>query len=784
MYEQIPNELRQLKRWGLFRKEWIEARKKYTKIPVSPFDGSGGKSNDENTWSDFDTALNALGQWKTCGLAFYFKEPYLGIDIDHVSTEIEQYLNGDTTDNIVYDFLSRTNSYTETSLSGEGVHIITRGTIPGGKRRHKNVEMYQTGRFFALTGNGFGNPEQSIDDIKTDDIKFLYEKYIDPQANKVIQLKQTNVEPRFNDLDEQSIVNAALQSKSGRRFEQLLRGNFEEYQSQSEADMALANMLAFWAAKDYSKMDAIFRASGLMRPKYDEKHGKTTYGAALLNKAIADVSETYRPKHKDDFFISVPGLTVDEPGEKVEKDKWYSYDDTGLAERFISKYGGIAKYDTSNRKYMYFDGTKWNVDTDFTVEHMLNDVVAHIKDEPLHIAPGMDEEAAQEAFQRFNKRSRNNAGKTAAMNEIKKLIPAIPDDFDMKLNVLNTPSGYVDLSTGDLQETNGTDMFAKVTNAEYSPTANAPIWQAFLNDIFLGDQEMIDFVQLAIGYSLLGTVEQSVMMILHGVGSTANGSNGKSVFMEALRNALGDYAVTISPDTLMAKRCGMDNAALGDLANMKGSRVVVTSETESGERLSEALVKRLTGGEPITAKIMYAEPFTYMPTGVIWMTTNTKPIVRGTDNGIWRRLVFVPFEAKITPDKVDVKLGDKLKTEAAGILNWAVEGALNYQQDHQLVQKAPKKVLQTHNEYRNEMDTIKTFLEDVADFGPGYICSTKDVNEAFNEWNKINQSGITNNKLGRELGIRFEKFKTNGYRKYRGFKIRDENKQFQQSYNF
>ena len=256
---------------------------------------------------------------------------------------------------------------------------------------------------------------------------------------------------------------------------------------------------------------------------------------------------------------------------------------------------------------------------------------------------------------------------------------------------------------------NSTDMFAKVTNAEYSPTANAPMWQAFLNDIFLGDQEMIDFVQLAIGYSLLGTVEQSVMMILHGVGSTANGSNGKSVFMEALRNALGDYAVTISPDTLMAKRYGMDNAALGDLANMKGSRVVVTSETESGERLSEALVKRLTGGEPITAKIMYAEPFTYMPTGVIWMTTNTKPIVRGTDNGIWRRLVFVPFEAKITPDKVDVKLGDKLKTEAAGILNWAVEGALNYQQDHQLVQKAPKKVLQTHNEYRNEMDAIKTF---------------------------------------------------------------------------
>lgn len=783
MYEQIPDELRNLKRWGLFRKEWKESRKKYTKIPVNPYDGTGGKSNDENTWSDFETALEALGQWQTCGLAFYFKEPYLGIDIDHVSAEIEQYLQGDT-ENIVYDFLSRTNSYTETSISGEGVHIITRGAIPGDKRRHKNVEMYQSGRFFALTGNAFGKPDQRIDDVDPQNIKFLYKKYIDPQSKKIVQLKQPEAEPRFNDMTEQSIVDAALASKSGTRFERLMKGVFDDYESQSEADLALANMLAFWTAKDFQKMDTIFRESGLMRDKYDQKHGKTTYGSALLNKAIADASEVYHPRHNDDFFLSVPGLTVDKPGDDKKSDKWYSYDDTGLAERFMAKYGSIARYDTTNRKYMYFDGIKWNVDNDFTVEHMLNDVVAHIKDEPLHVTDDMDEDAAQEAFAKFNKRSRNNAGKTAAMNEIRKLIPAVPDDFDTQLNVLNTPSGYTDLANGDIHETNSENMFAKVTKAEYSPTASAPMWQAFLDDIFLGDKDMIHFIQKAVGYSLLGTVEQAIVMILHGVGDAGNGSNGKSVFMEALRYALGDYAVTISPDTLMAKKYGMDNLALTDLANMKGARMVITSETESGVRLSEATVKRLTGGEPINAKRMYAEPFSFLPTGVVWMTTNNKPIVRGTDNGIWRRLVFVPFEAKITGDKVDVKLGDKLKTEAAGILNWAIEGALEYQTDRKLMQNAPEKVTKTHNEYRSEMDTVQGFLDDVAEFGPGYSCTTKEINLAYNDWNKINQTGMTNNRLSRELGNKFKRVRTTTERKYIGFRIKPEKAQFNQIYDF
>lgn len=774
MYGQIPAELKQLKRWGVYKKIWKPERKKFTKIPINPMTGNGGKTNDESTWTDFKTALAAVSRLNLDGLAFYFKPPYIGIDVDNVADDIEEFTHGDT-DNIVSDFMKHTNSYSEISLSGKGLHIIVKGTINGEKRRHKNCEMYEDGRFFAMTGNFFGNPDNNL--IREVNVDYLYKKYIEPESKVVDLFHPSTV--KANDLATNDIIKAAATSRSGERFQRLYRGEWEGlYSSQSEADMSFANDLAFWTAKDFGKMDEIFRSSGLMRDKYDEKHGKTTYGVGLLNKAIADTSRTYQPKEqqKDDFYLSIPGVNQ---SRQKKRDKFYSYDDTGNAERFYDKFYKIAKYDTINRRFMYFDGQVWNEDKKYTVAKLFNRIVEELPKEPLHIVPGEeDEKAAKEARGKFIKRSRQNAGKTSALNEIKKLIPATPDEFDTELNTVNTPSGYVDLSNGELHETTYKDMFTKITAAEYSPTAEAPRWQEFLQQIFQADETLIKFVQKLFGYTLTGTMSEQNFIILHGKGGNTNGANGKSVFVETLREILNSYAVTINPEVLLVNKFGgTDSTTMSELSLMKGARMIATSETESDVRLSEALIKRMTGGEAITAKKLYAEPFTFMPTGTIWMSTNNKPIVRGTDHGIWRRLIFIPFLAQIPENKKDIHLKDKLMREKSGILNWAVDGALMWQREGL---KPPAIVQAENNEYREEMDTVGQFLSEVADFGGSYRSSFTDIAETWDTWEKIHGSGMSKNKLNRELGNRYSRFRTKGERGFIGFKIKEniQNKQF------
>ena len=774
MYGQIPAELKQLKRWGVYKKIWKPERKKFTKIPINPMTGNGGKTNDESTWTDFKTALAAVSRLNLDGLAFYFKPPYIGIDVDNVADDIEEFTHGDT-DNIVSDFMKHTNSYSEISLSGKGLHIIVKGTINGEKRRHKNCEMYEDGRFFAMTGNFFGNPDNNL--IREVNVDYLYKKYIEPESKVVDLFHPSTV--KANDLATNDIIKAAATSRSGERFQRLYRGEWEGlYSSQSEADMSFANDLAFWTAKDFGKMDEIFRSSGLMRDKYDEKHGKTTYGVGLLNKAIADTSRTYQPKEqqKDDFYLSIPGVNQ---SRQKKRDKFYSYDDTGNAERFYDKFYKISKYDTINRRFMYFDGQVWNEDKKYTVAKLFNRIVEELPKEPLHIVPGEeDEKAAKEARGKFIKRSRQNAGKTSALNEIKKLIPATPDEFDTELNTVNTPSGYVDLSNGELHETTYKDMFTKITAAEYSPTAEAPRWQEFLQQIFQADETLIKFVQKLFGYTLTGTMSEQNFIILHGKGGNTNGANGKSVFVETLREILNSYAVTINPEVLLVNKFGgTDSTTMSELSLMKGARMIATSETESDVRLSEALIKRMTGGEAITAKKLYAEPFTFMPTGTVWMSTNNKPIVRGTDHGIWRRLIFIPFLAQIPENQKDIHLKDKLMREKSGILNWAVDGALMWQREGL---KPPAIVQAENNEYREEMDTVGQFLSEVADFGGSYRAPFKDIAEAWDAWEKIHGSGMSKNKLSRELGNRYPRYRTKHEKGFTGFKLNQDtkNKQF------
>lgn len=767
-YTKIPKELRGLKQWGCFIKKWQPERKKYTKIPVDAHNGYGGRSNDPTSWVTFDEALAAIDKYKADGLAFFFKKPYIGIDIDHVRDEMEQYIAGDH-DNIVADFIDHTNSYTESSISGTGVHIIVKGHIPGDRRRRSNVEIYPDGRFFALTGSVFGIPTENINKIADKDIKYLYDKYLDNETEKVVHLPQPSGVVMH--LSENEVIDKIQQSSQADLFNQLMAGNWQErYTSQSEADQALCNILAFWTAKDRSTMDAIFRKSKLYRPKWDEKRGKQTYGLLTINRAINDTVNVYEkleaPQY--DFSNIIGGDKQDKPDPMLRS---RSYTDTGLRNRFLSAYPHEIGYNADRKRFMRFSGNKWKYINQGVVSRMLDPVVEAIQKEKL---PGNTEKTEtadiQKAKAAFLKRSRNNAGKKAAMNEVAAYVMKDDSAFDNMTGSINTPSGMVNLSNGDIRNTTYRDLVTKITNAEVQnqPT---PVFDSFMESIFPDHPELIPFIMRLIGYTTLGTVAEQLSVFLLGRGSgKQNGSNGKSTLVQLFFNILGEYATNVEPKVITANRGGMaDSSKDNQIADTKGSRLITTSELEQGAILSESTLKRLTGNEVITAKRLYEAPISFLPTGTLWMTSNYMPIIKGMDNGIWRRLITIPMTAQIT--NKDIHLMDKLMTEKAGIMRKIVDGAVEYSN---VGLQIPQVCLDLTAELRGEMDTVGIFLSDCCEItnNPNDRLPWDSLTSAYDIWKHKNDSAMSKHTLNREMGNRYERYRTKYERGFLGLKMK------------
>lgn len=287
----FPQELISVNNWCVYKLiEDIDNPEKPKKVPINAKTGGNAMSNNSSTWCDYETAVKALENGVGEGLGFFFSPPYFGVDIDGVDDEIQKYKDGDP-NNIVSEFVYSLGSYAEYSLSGKGIHIICKGELPQGGRRKTNVEMYSEGRYFIMTGNIASEYTDIVD--CTESIKYLHAKYIGTLA--VTKNSETNSIGNLN-LDEEQLIEIALKSKQGQAFNTLYQGFWEGlYPSQSEADLAFANMLAFWTGADKLKMDSIFRKSGLYRQKWDSKRGSSTYGEYILNKAIADCREVFNP---------------------------------------------------------------------------------------------------------------------------------------------------------------------------------------------------------------------------------------------------------------------------------------------------------------------------------------------------------------------------------------------------------------------------------------------------------------------------------------------------------
>lgn len=776
-YQNIPQELRNLKQWGLFELKWVEARKKNTKIPINPYDGSAGKSNDPNTWSDFDTAMRALNDVERAdGLAFYFANGYVGLDIDHIDSNLEDWRAGDNDpNNLVNKFQDLTdNTYMEVSQSGTGIHAIFKGKIPGKRRRKGNYEMYQTGRFFALTGNNI-IPDPTIKSMSDDEMKTLYEFLFG--KDNVVQLhsESDNITPV--DLSVVEIIKRAENSaKTGTRFTMFMKGGWEQfYSSHSEADMAFANDLAFWTGRDFHKMDTIFRNSSLMREKFDEKHGAVTYGTSLLNKAINETQNIYNPE--SDSQDSESSYTFSFNEDKTKKIMPRSWDDQGRGLRMKDQFATVLKFNAVDKKWFFFNGSYWQEDIgNQKVELAAERVANSIKTEKpeLSFSTKTDEDKAMNEWYRFQKDSRSHMAKMHMIDEFKKYVIVKHGEFDKEDMLLNTESGYVDLSNGELHDHDIDKKFSHQTLAEYSDNVDAPLWEQFLNQIFNNDEELIHYVQKAIGYSFTGSVDEQCLFILNG-----RGRNGKSVFSNVVSDVAGNYAKQMNVQTIVAKK-NQSGSANSDIARLEGARIVTSSELNEGDRFDESLVKQLTGGDKILARFLYGSEFEYKPKFKIWMATNHLPIIRGTDDGIWRRIKIIPFNIQIPKEKVDKKLEYKLKAEYTGILNWIVQGAIMWQQEGLEDPEAVKQVIET---YRAEMDPLDAFLEECCTTGQNYSIKAREMYDAYHEWAKESEEyKMSMTKFGREMSKKLLRVKKRDGWCYVGLKLKEPDSDYK--FNF
>lgn len=746
-------------------KQWICH---LNKVPKSPLYNGNASPTEPKTWGTYEQAVKACKEYNYSGIGFVFtaESDFCGIDIDHCINE-----NGEINKNAL-DIVSTMDSYTEISPSGTGLHIIYKGKVHDEWKKKKtnaldkgiHLEMYQKDRYFTFTENRLNE----FDVMEREPhAELIYQAYMLDEEKTEKTAVQAEKKPLT--LTDRDIIDKAMNSANGMKFARLFNGDTSDYDNDdSRADLALCSMLAFWCNKDISMMDRIFRQSKLMREKWDEKHGRDTYGNITMQKAVENCMNTYSPTSlkDDDFYVNIENF-------RRKTNRNYSLDDTGNAERMSDMFGEVIRYNYTDKKWMLYDKIKWIYDQSGIIYDLVDKSLEAMKDEKDWYIQQDNENNDEnqtmfKAWEKFYKKSRNHNTKISLEKEVQHYVPVTPNQLDRHKMLLNSPTGVIDLNDFEVRKAVPKDYFTKSVNANFDKNAKSPLWNEFLETIFDHDKDLIRYVQKAVGYSLTGSTAEQCAFFLYGTGR-----NGKSTFIDILRELFGDYARNIQPETIMIKN---NNSINSDIARLKGARFVTTVEPNEGLKLNEGLLKQLTGGDIITARKLYAEEFEFKAEFKLWMATNHKPIIRGTDLGIWRRVHMIPFTVVIPEDKVDRQLTEKLMQELDGIFLWALRGLAMYNKEGL---EKPTAVQKAVDEYKKEMDVVSKFLDECTEKAFAKSVKASDLYQAYTNWCKqYGEWQMSNTKFGKEIVQRYEKIKRPDGLYYRGIELTDEYKPY------
>jgi putative DNA primase/helicase len=735
----IPRAMRDTAQWVVWKFEPSPSNpEKLTKVPYSALDGSNASSTDPKTWATFKQALeyHLDNDWTDgVGMVVCDEDDFVGIDLDHCRDPetgvIEPWAQ---------KVVETVNSYTEVTPSNAGLRIFARGTLPPAGRKRGDFEIYENGRYLTVTGQHLEGTPLTVEPRELEIRRVHREVW--PDQGKPQPADRPKPQP--TNLADGELLDKARAAVNGAKFSDLWNGSTVGYPSQSEADLALCNLLAFWTGGDAGRMDSLFRASGLYRPKWDVRHygGGQTYGDHTIELALQQTTEYYTPPLVGTVIgrITRNGSAAGS-GDAEEALTVRPFTETGNAERLVDQYGDRIRFCHPWGAWLAWDGQRWKRDQAGVVRDLAKSVVRSIA---LEVSAGRSKEE-RETIRKFAHRSETSAMRTSMLKlaESEAGIPIHPDDMDRDPYLLNTLNGTIDLRTGQLHPHDQGQNITKLAPVAFDPDAECPTFLAFLARV-LPDPEVRRFLRHMTGYGMTGVTSEQCIAFLYG-----GGANGKSTFLDVIQDMLGDYAQTAAPDLLTSR--GGDRHPT-ELADLFGARWVSSIEVDEGKRLAETLVKQMTGGDKLKARFMRTDFFQWTPTHKLFLAANHKPEIRGTDYAIWRRIKLIPFTVTIPESERDGKLGERLRTELPGILNWAIAGCLDWQQYGLGV---PQAVKDATEEYRQEQDVIAQFLEDRCVLDPQAWVHSGTLIKVYAAWCESNGSKpVSTTAFGRRMNER------------------------------
>lgn len=431
--------------------------------------------------------------------------------------------------------------------------------------------------------------------------------------------------------------------------------------------------------------------------------------------------------------------------------------DAGAAERFARLHGHEVRFDHRRNRWLLWRGHRWMPDADAAITRLALDFARTWQKQTVDLPHSTERDAAVKFALRLERR--DAMGNMVTLAKAMKPIADAGDDWDANPWLLGVPNGVIDLRTGALRPGHVGDKITMQAATPYDPDATGPRWTQFIPEVLGGDQQLVDFVWRSIGYSLTGITTEQVLFLLYGTGA-----NGKGTLTTTIKRVLGDYAWNMPFATIEMK----DRTAIpNDLAALVGRRFVTASETNDGARLNEARVKALTGCDPITARFLHGEFFTFEPFGKFWLSVNHKPIVRDDSHGFWRRLRLIPFTQRF---EVNQSLATELAAEAPAILAWCVRGCLNWQQ-HGL--PAPAIVTAATRAYEQDSDPLAAFLKEACELVATAEVGAREIFQHYDAWadthglSKHGGERMSSTRFGLKMAERFERI--DGARRiYRG----------------
>lgn len=697
-----------------------------TKVPRAASGGATGTSEKwSHTWVTYGEALALKDECRASGLGFKVPEGYFFLDADHYDLEYS----------FIKMLLSRFDSYAERSVSGGGIHIYGKCdstqlpyiTTRSGKKKlssdyytknpSNRLELYiggLTDRFAVYTEDVVW--ERGLMDCTTAVLTTL-----DADMKRMsLPTASYTISTPGSFLSDDSVIVKASRSKQGDKFNALWNGEIPDGKSQSEADLALCAILAFWCGGDTEQMDRLFRRSALMREKWERED----YRNATLEKAICSATGFYAPipTAADDFNMVTEHLCELDPAGN----KRYSAGDIGFGRLFADMYKDIARYVPERKKWYIFDGKRWVADIGGL---MAMELAKELSDALLVYAATIKDETRRSVFLEVCKKWMQRRFRETYLKEAQSVYPVSMARFDADRYLLNCNNGTLDLCTMEFRDHRPEDFLTKATSVDYIPSAVSPRFMKFIDEITSHDTEKALFLQKALGYGISGDTRYECLFFLYGELTR----NGKGTLMESCLSVLGDYGRAVRPETIAQKRNTNSQAPSEDIARLAGIRFANISEPSRGLLLNAAQVKSMTGNDTMNARFLNENSFDFKPQFKLYINTNYLPVISDMTLFHSGRVVIIPFNRHFEEWEQDRTLKEEFSQphSQSAILNWLVEG---YRLLRKEGLKPPSAVVGATCAYSHESDKMAQFAEECLETDSNGEIRSSVLYDTYRQW--------------------------------------------------